>query len=47
MVDDLISIIHDLLYSLTILEFTEEERTYIINVIKKSILLIRDTNRPG
>lgn len=42
MADDLLSIIHDLLYSLTILEFTEEERTYIINIVMRAVKLITD-----
>jgi len=40
MVNDLLSIVHNLLYSLKVLEFTEEERDYIVSVIMKTIILI-------
>lgn len=37
MVKDLLQIIKDLLYAIETIEFTEDERNYIISVIKKII----------
>lgn len=39
MVEDLLLISKDLLYSLGIIEFTEEEKDYIISIVRKAIEL--------
>jgi len=43
MTNDLLSIIHNLLYCIKNIEFTEQERTYIMEVIMKTINLIVDS----
>ncbi len=46
MTNDLLSIIHNLLYCINNTEFTEQERAYIMEVIIKVINLISDLEVP-
>jgi len=48
MIENLLSISKDLLHSLDLLEFTEDERSYIISVVSKVIfVLLIDLQKVG